>query len=89
MKIDDLIYEVAAQRSDEIRTEFGYDEDLQDEIEEVLGSLSGDVKERVSLLIDRMERARLDENVKIYRGAFRDGVRYGVKLMGRNVETDL
>lgn len=85
MKIDDLIYEVAAQRADEIRAEFGYDEDLQDEIEMVLDSLSGDVKKRVGELIDRMECARLDENTKIYRGAFRDGLRYGFFVIAEDI----
>ena len=83
MKANEWIEQAAAQRSDEIRQEYGTDDDLQDEIEEVLGALSGDTKEQVSELIDRMERARLDENVKIYRGAFRDGLKYAFEVLGK------
>ncbi len=82
-RIEELIYEIAAERSDRIRVEYGYDEDLQDAIEDVLASLDGDVKERVRALIDRMESARLDDNVKIYRGAFRDGLKYAFEIAGR------
>ena len=86
MKVEDWIEQAASQRSDEIRVEYGYDEDLQDEIEDVRDSLTGDVKERVGALIDRMERARLDENTKIYRGAFRDGVRYGFSVIAKDIK---
>ena len=85
MKVEDWIEQAVLQRSDELRVEYGYDEDLQDEIEEVLDSLTGDVKVRVGALIDRMERARFDENMKIYRGAFRDGIRYLVSVMNSKV----
>lgn len=83
MRVDEWIEEAAAQRSDEIRAEYGTDDDLQDEIEIVLRTLDGDVKERVQRLIDRMESMRLQDNTNIYRGGFRDGVRYIVSVMGK------
>ena len=38
-------------------------------------------KEVVKAMVDRMESERLDDYVKIYRSAFRDGVRYALKLV--------
>ena len=80
-RMEEYVYEIAAERADEIRAEFGYDEDLQDLIEETLRSLNKDVKERISILIDRMENARLEDYVTVYRGAFRDGLRYGIEVL--------
>ncbi len=88
MKVYEWLEEAAAQRSDEIRAEYGTDDDLQDEIETILKSLDGDDKERVQRLIDRMESMRLQDNTNIYRGGFRDGVRYIVSVMG-NVSTNI
>lgn len=84
MKVEDWIEQAVLQRSDELRVEYGYDEDLQDEIEALLDSLSGELKDRVGALIYRMERARFDENMKIYRGAFRDGLRYLIGVIGKD-----
>lgn len=80
-RMEEWVYQAAADRADEIREEFGYNEDLQDLIEETLRSLDGDVKERVSALIERMESERLDDYVKIYRGGWRDGLRYAFELI--------
>lgn len=80
-RMEEWVYQIAAERADEIRSEFGYDEDLQDLIEEMIRSLDGDVKERVSALINRMERTRLDDYVTVYRGAFRDGLKYGISVV--------
>ena len=87
-RMEDWVYQIAAERADEIRTEFGYDEDLQDMIEETLRSLDSDVKEKVSALIDRMESARLDDYVTVYRGAFRDGLRYGISVVTETAKKD-
>ena len=83
MRIDEWIEQAAGQRSDEIREACGTDDGLQDEIERVLGSLEGDIKERVQGLIDRIESMRLQDNTNIYRMAFRDGVRYIVSVVGK------
>ena len=80
-RIEELVYEIASERADEIRAEAGYDEDLHDLIEDTLRSLDGETKEVVKAMVDRMESERLDDYVKIYRSAFRDGVRYALKLV--------
>ena len=82
MTVNEWIEEAAGQRSDEIREMFGTDDDLQDAIEDLINSLEGDVKKRVSELIDRMEQNRLQDNTNIYRGAFRDGLRYAFEVVG-------
>ena len=87
-RMEEWVYQIAAERADEIRAEFGYDEDLQDLIEETIRSLDGDVKERVSVLIDRMESARLEDYVTIYRGAFRDGLKYGISILSDMKKTN-
>lgn len=83
MTVNEWVEEAAAQRSDELREEYGTDNDLQDAIEELINSLEGDVKARVSELINRMEQNRLQDNTNIYRGAFRDGLRYAFEVVGR------
>ena len=80
-RMEDWVYQIAAERADEIRTEFGYDEDLQDMIEETLSALDGKTREIVKAMVDRMESERLDDYVKVYRGAFRDGLRYAFELV--------
>lgn len=80
-RMEDWVYQIAAERADEIRTEFGYDEDLQDMIEETLRALDGKTREIVKAMVDRMESERLDDYVKVYRGAFRDGLRYAFELV--------
>lgn len=76
MKVEDWINQAISQRTDEILEEFGSDDDLQEEIEDVLEGLEGQVQAQVSELIDRMERSRFRDNINIYRGGFRDGIRY-------------
>jgi len=76
MKVEDWINQAISQRTDEILEEYGTDDDLQEEIEDVLDGLEGLVQTRLSELIDRMERSRFRDNINIYRGGFRDGIRY-------------
>jgi hypothetical protein len=80
-RIEELVYEIASERADEIRAEMGYDEDLHDLIEDTLRALDGKTREIVKAMVDRMESERLDDYVKVYRGAFRDGLRYAFELV--------
>ena len=78
---EEWVYQAVAQRADEIREKFGYDEDLNDYIDEFLRSLEPEMKKNVDALITRILQSQFDDFVSIYRGAFRDGLRYGVMVL--------
>ena len=78
---EEWVYQAVAQRADEIREKFGYDEDLNDYIDEFLRSLEPEMKKNVDALVTRILQSQFDDFVSIYRGAFRDGLRYGVMVL--------
>ena len=78
---EEWVYQAVAQRADEIREKFGYDEDLNDYIDGFLRSLEPEMKKNVDALVTRILQAQFDDFVSIYRGAFRDGLRYGVMVL--------
>ncbi len=81
MKVEDWLYEAVAQRAGEILEEMGYDEDLHDDGEKMLLLLDDEARNIVRPMLDRMECSQFDDQVTIYRGAFRDGLRYGFSVM--------
>ena len=78
---EEWVYQAVAQRADEIREMFGYDEDLNDYIDDFLRSLEPEMKKNVDALVTRILQSQFDDFVSIYRGAFRDGLRYGVMVL--------
>ena len=78
---EEWVYQAVAQRADEIREKFGYDEDLNDYIDDFLRSLEPEMKKNVDALVTRILQSQFDDFVSIYRGAFRDGLRYGVMVL--------
>ena len=78
---EEWVYQAVAQRADEIREMFGYDEDLNDYIDEFLKSLEPEMKKNVDALVTRILQSQFDDFVSIYRGAFRDGLRYGIMVL--------
>ena len=78
---EEWVYQAVAQRADEIREKFGYDEDLNDYIDEFLKSLEPEMKKNVDALVTRILQSQFDDFVSIYRGAFRDGLRYGIMVL--------
>ena len=83
---EEWVYQAVAQRADEIREKFGYDEDLNDYIDDFLRSLEPEMKKNVDALVTRILQSQFDDFVTIYRGAFRDGLRYGVMVLKGEVE---
>ena len=90
MRNEEWVYQAVAERADEIRAEFGYNEELNEDIDSVLNSLEQETKKVVDGLVDRVIRSYLDDIVSVYRGAFRDGLRYGVLVFygDRKEESD-
>ena len=82
---EEWVYQAVAQRADEIREKFGYDEDLNDYIDEFLKSLEPEMIKNVDALVTRILQSQFDDFVSIYRGAFRDGLRYGVMVLNGEV----
>ena len=78
---EEWVYQAVAQRADEIREKFRYDEDLNDYIDEFLKSLEPEMKKNVDALVTRILQSQFDDFVSIYRGAFRDGLRYGIMVL--------
>ena len=78
---EEWVYQAVAQRADEIREKFGYDEDLNNYIDEFLKSLEPEMKKNVDALVTRILQSQFDDFVSIYRGAFRDGLRYGIMVL--------
>ena len=78
---EEWVYQAVAQRADEIREKFGYDEELNDYIDDFLRSLEPEMKKNVDYLVTRILQSQFDDFVSIYRGAFRDGLRYGVMVL--------
>lgn len=81
MTKEECLYEYIARRSDEILEENGFDRDLSKMEDEVIWSLPPEIRSKVEPLVDRIMRAKFDDCVTVYRGAFRDGMRYAIDLI--------
>lgn len=87
MESEDFLYQAYLARIDEIRKEYGYNEELPDDIDALLWSLKSPVKEKVEDTITLIIRSYYEDFVNVYRGAFRDGLQYGIHTMREGGET--
>ena len=79
--MEELLYELVSERAGEILREFGYDTGLSETHDEIKKLLEPEIAEKVDAVLTRTLQSKFDDLVSVYRGGFRDGLRYGIEIM--------
>ena len=79
--MEDLLYELISERAGEILKEFGYDTEVSVLHDQLRKKLEPEIAEKVDAVLTRTLQSKFDDLVSVYRGGFRDGLRYGIEIM--------